>query len=205
MDAAALEPFRSCTSAGIRAESPAGRSECPGCDRETEQRERRDGVPPLATCGLRCNSARQLKDDPGIRPFFEPEKPRSHDCRCSGDLKDTYDRQDIHWVSETCDNLGYNRAANNGGPPVCQVDHASHECFERDEECRGPVQHCLSFQGVLPAYEVEPDSGGVKPKCIRRSSDVEHSVQEANQVFPRQVISEHCERNASREDGPGGA
>jgi predicted nucleic acid-binding protein len=49
---------------------------------------------------VRCNSARQLKDDPGIRPFFEPEKSRNHDGNCSRDLKDAYDRQDVHRVSQ---------------------------------------------------------------------------------------------------------
>src|SRR5258708_1658969 len=64
----------------------------------------------------------------------------------------------------------------------------------------------LVFNSNPPfACGVEPDSGSVKPKCVRPSVDVEHTVQEANQVFPRQVISEHGDRNAGREDGPGGA
>src|SRR4029077_6366466 len=50
----------------------------------------------------------------------------------------------------------------------------------------------LAFNSNPPfACGVEPDSGSVKPKCVRPSVDVEHTVQEANQVFPRQVISEH--------------
>jgi hypothetical protein len=64
-------------------ENPARRSECPRCDRETEQRQRRNQVPPVPTCCVRCNSARLLKDDSGIRPFFQPEKSRNHQGYCS--------------------------------------------------------------------------------------------------------------------------
>jgi hypothetical protein len=90
-------------------ENPARRSECPRCDRETEQRQRRNQVPPVPTCCVRCNSARQLKDDSGIRPFFQPEKSRNHQGYCSRDLKDAEDRQDVHWVSQAGSNLGHKR------------------------------------------------------------------------------------------------
>ena len=159
-------------------ESPARRSKCPGCDRETEERQRRNQVPPVATCGLRCNSARQLKDDSGIRPFFEPEKSRNHQCYCSRDLQDAQDRQDVHWVSQAGNNLGHKRTADDASPFVGQVYDASCECFQRDEASRRPIKHRLSlhFDSSFPLRSSATVSGKVQPQCIWPFTDLQHMV-----------------------------
>ena len=63
----------------------------------------------------------------------------------------------------------------------------------------------LAFNSNPPlACEVDP-ACGVKPGGLWLLVDLEHTVQKANHVFPRQIIGEHCDRNAGREDGEGGA
>ena len=68
----------------------AGRARTPPLMSVRGEQSAARSSPPLATCLVRCNSARQLKDDPGIRPFFEPEQSGNHDGYCSRDLKDAW-------------------------------------------------------------------------------------------------------------------
>src|SRR5260370_21258017 len=67
-------------------------------------------------CCVRCNSARQLKDDSGIRPFFQPEKSRNHQGYCSRHLKYSQDPQVVHWVSPAGSTMGHNRTTDNTTP-----------------------------------------------------------------------------------------
>lgn len=99
---------------------------------------------------MRCCGARQLKDDPGIRPFLEPEKSWDHDGYGSRYFEDAYDRQDVCRVSQACNNLGYKRTNNNTSPPVRHVYYAPEQSFERDEGCRYPVRYRFSVHFGRP-------------------------------------------------------